>query len=279
MRRQIHLLTITFAATVILAEAQENPDLCLYKAWRGRFQEVENLLRTTEIRDFEPIGHGVTSPWRITLWDGGKQFYAAYKPIKEDRYSGYWESHQAEVAAYELDKMLGLNKVPPTVVRRINDIPAENDKGSLQLWVEDCQFYRDVQDKTPRRPSWSYEISRMKMFDVLINNEDRNERNFFVCPDFHIILIDHSRAFITTDDMLKEPKKFPVFYDRKLVEKLKGLTRENLDAGLKSVPFEEGSIRLLKDSQIEAILKRRDALLAHLRKLIEERGEFAVLFN
>lgn len=279
MRHRILPLTFLFAATAGLAEAQEKPDLCRFKAWLDRSPEVESLLRKAEIRDFGPIGHGVTSPWRITLWNGGKPFYAAYKPIKEGRHSAYWESYQAEVAAYELDKMLGLNKVPPTVVRRIGKVPVDDDKGSLQLWVEGCQFYRDVQDNTPRKASWSYELSRMKMFDVLINNEDRNAQNFFVCPDFHLILIDHSRAFITSTKMRKMSAKQPIFFDRKLVEKLKELTQETLDARLKSAAFEDGSIRLLRDSQIKAILKRRDVLLAHLAKLIEEKGEAAVLFN
>jgi len=116
-------------------------------------------------------------------------------------------------------------------------------------------------------------------FDVLINNEDRNAQNFFVCPQFHIILIDHSRAFITSTKMLKMPEKLPAFFDRKLVEKLKGLTREDLEIRLKSVAFEDDRIRLLRDGQIKAVLKRRDLLLAHLQKLIEERGEGNVLFN
>ena len=49
----------------------------------------------------------------------------------------------------------------------------------------------------------------MKMLDVLINNDDRNAQNFLVDPDFHIILIDHSRAFISGKKMIKNPKKLP----------------------------------------------------------------------
>ena len=60
---------------------------------------------------------------------------------------------------------------------------------------------------------------------------------------------------------------------------LKGLNRERLDAQLGSVEFEDGSMKLLSGGQIKAVLKRRDALLAHLQKLIEERGEAMVLFN
>ena len=279
MRRQIALLTFIFAATVAFVEARDDGSSCAYKSWLGRHEEVENLLRTAEIEGFKPIGQGVTNPWRITLRNGDEKFRAAYKPIKSGRYHGYWESYTAEVAAYELDKMLGLNMVPPTVVRRIKRVRVDIDKGSLQLWAEDSNLYRDVQDKTPRTPSWNHELSRMKMFDVLINNEDRNAQNFMVDPHFHIILIDHSRAFTTGTMILKKPKRLPVQFDRKLAEKLKGLNRERLDAQLGSVEFEDGSMKLLSGGQIKAVLKRRDALLAHLQKLIEERGEAMVLFN
>jgi hypothetical protein len=279
MRSQIPLLIIFFAAAVVFVEAQEDPHHCTYKAWLGCAPEVETLLRESEVKEFGPVGHGVTDPWKITLLNGGKMFYAAYKPIQQGRQRGYWESYQAEVAAYELDKMLGLHMVPPTVVRRINKVDADSSRGSLQHWVEDCSFYADVQDETPRTPSWYHELSRMKTFDVLINNEDRNAKNFFVCPEFHIILIDHSRAFTSSTKMLKMPKKLPASFDRRLVEKLENLTQENLEAHLKSVPFEDRQINLLRDGQIKAILKRRDGLLAHLQKLIEERGEGSVLFG
>ena len=75
--------------------------------------------------------------------------------------------------------------------------------------MEDCKLYRDVENKTPNTPSWSHQLSRMKMLDVLINNDDRNAQNFLVDPDFHIILIDHSRAFISGKKMIKNPKKLP----------------------------------------------------------------------
>ena len=160
--------------------------------------------------------------------------------------------------------LIGLGMTPPTIERRI-----KGNKGSLQFWADDCKLYRDVQAKTPNTPSWSHQLSRMKMLDVLINNEDRNAQNFLVDPDFHIILIDHSRAFISGKGMIKNPKKLPNQFDRKLVEALKGLDRDTLDTHLK--PY-------LNGGQIKGVLERRDFLLEHLDKLIQERGEARVLF-
>ena len=107
------------------------------------------------------------------------------------------------------------------------------------------------------------------MFDVLINNTDRNAQNFLVDSDFQIVLIDHSRAFTSGKKMLTQKDKLPVFFDRQLVEKLKALTREDLDRQFKD---------LLMESQIKGVMERREGLLQYLEKLIAEKGEAQVLF-
>jgi hypothetical protein len=232
--------------------------------WAEDHQTYVDLLTSGEVVEVEDVGMGVTKPHKATLAKDGKTYHAAFKPITRGRHKGYWESYQAEVAAYELDRILGLNMVPPTVVRRI-----EGNKGSLQYWVEETELYRDVADETPRTPAWSRQLSRMKFFDCLIHNDDRNAQNFLVDKDFTIILIDHSRGFISSDKMLKNKKKLPNAYDRKLVERMKGFTKEGLEEKLGDY---------LMGAQIDGILKRRDKLLQHIEKLIKEKGENAIMF-
>ena len=70
--------------------------------------------------------------------------------------------------------------VPPTVVRRI-----KGDLGSLQLWVEGCDSYKRLQPKVPQTRQFSRRISRMKMFDNLIFNDDRNTGNFILDESEH----------------------------------------------------------------------------------------------
>ncbi len=255
------MLALAAAVTTVLAVDDVS---CEYKSWLSTENEVEALLTGAKIVSVEKIGMGVTNPFRVELQQGEQKLAAAFKPIKRGRQRGFWESYQAEIAAYEIDKLIGLGMTPPTVERRI-----KGNKGSFQFWAEDCELYRDVVDKTPNTPSWSHQLSRMKMLDVLINNEDRNAQNFLVDPDFHVILIDHSRAFISGKKMIQNPKKLPNQFDRKLVEAMKGLDRDTLDTHLK--PY-------LNGGQIKGILKRRDFLLEHLDKLIQERGEARVLF-
>lgn len=234
--------------------------------WIGRSAEVEDMLLTADVVSVEDVGMGVTKPSKTVLQKDGTEFAAAFKPIQKGRQGGFWESYEAEIAAYELDKMLGLNMVPPTITRNVN-----KKTGSLQYWVRDCKLYKEIQDQPPPRPSeWSHQLSTMKLFDVLINNLDRNAQNFLVDGDWHMVLIDHSRAFTSGDKMAKDPKKLPAQFDRKVVEKVRALDDAALEAALGD---------LLMGGQVNDILKRRDLLLAHLDKMVSEQGEASVYFD
>lgn len=251
-------LAHVFGPSLALAQPAE-------RMWLGERENYEEWLQTAEIQGMEDVGEGVTKPTRVTLKQGDTVFRAIYKPLKRGRHKGYWESYQAEVAAYQLDKMLGLDMVPPTVVRRI-----KGDLGSLQLWVEGCDTYKRLQPKVPQTPQFSQQISRMKMFDNLIFNDDRNAGNFMLDASWNIILIDHSRALISKKNLLKGKNKLPAQYDRKLLERLQALTREGLEATLGD---------MLQGGQIKDLLARRDKLLEHQQKLVDERGEVRVMFN
>jgi hypothetical protein len=259
------MVLLLLLSTGFVGARQEDTHACSFKVWLGRTADFERVLATGEVTSSEEIGVGVMHPVKVTLDHEGQTYEASFKPIKRGRHKGFWESYQAEIAAYELDKMLGLDMVPPTVDRRIN-----GQHGAMQLWADGCKAFGDIADNLPRTPGWSHELSRMKMFDVLIHNADRNAGNILVDPHAHIILIDHSRGFITSRNMLKQKDKLPSAFDRKLVEKLKSLE-------LSALKSKFGD--LLMEGQIKAVIERRDGLLEHLDKLIKEKGEALVLFN
>ncbi len=264
MTRPVLLLMAFSVARGGVAVAQEAHQCPI--DWVGRGGEIEELLLTAEPVSVEDVGMGVTKPSKVVLKKDGVELGAAFKPIQRGRQKGFWESYEAEIAAYELDKILGMNMVPPTVERVIN-----KQKGSLQYWVKDCKLYKELQGQAPTRPSeWSHQLSVMKMFDVLIMNKDRNAQNFLVDGDWHMVLIDHSRGFITEDDIGKDEKKLPVQFDRKMVEKLRSLDAASLEAS-----FE----KLLMGGQVKSLIKRRDALLAYLDELVAKQGEARVFFN
>ena len=90
----------------------------------------EEFLKTAEIVGFEPIGEGVTRPIRLSLKKGDRNASGVWKNPSGIR-GGYLEGWRYEIAAYELDKLLGLNMIPPTVEREF-----QGERGSLQLWVK-----------------------------------------------------------------------------------------------------------------------------------------------
>ncbi|MEE9263715.1 MAG: hypothetical protein V3V11_04595, partial [Vicinamibacteria bacterium] len=137
----------------------------------------------------------------------------------------------------------------------------------LQLGIPNCRTYIDVQGRTPHDPSWSHQLSRMKLFDEVISNPDRHGKNFIVGTDWDIVLIDHSRAFRSTKKLDKE--KLPVQFDRRPVEKLRTLEAEELKERFGEWMF---------GNQIDGLLARRDSLLEYLDELISQKGEAQVLF-
>jgi hypothetical protein len=234
------------------------------KVWIDNPAEFEEFLESAEIVSVEDLGSGRNQPKRVTLRQGARTHRAIWKPIQRGRQEWGWESYQAEVAAYQLDRLLDLGMVPPTVVREIDD-----ERGSLQLWVEGCDLFADVRERAPEGDEWNQQLSRMKLFDSLIGNGDRSFTDILVDPMWNIILIDHSQAFQSTEELESAAVVLPERFDRGLVEKMKGLDPMSLD-----IHFD----RLLMRAQVNAISARRDALLSQIDSLVAERGEAQVFY-
>ena len=100
------------------------------KIWVGRYQEIEEYLRTAECVSMEVFDPRKAT--RCTLRPGGPVARMAWRSLPPGVYRGFWESYKAEIAAYELDKLLKMDMVPPA---RGAAAPGRN-KGAAQLWVE-----------------------------------------------------------------------------------------------------------------------------------------------
>ena len=137
---------------------------------------------------------------------------------------GYMESYKAEIAAYELDKMLGLQMVPPIVERTV-----DGEKGAAIYWIENTTGWDVKNPPQGPEPTWSRQLTRMKMFDLLVANIDRNQGNLIYDADWHLFLIDHSRAFIDKKDL--KGIAAARYVDR-AVDAMQALTFETLKAGL-----------------------------------------------
>ncbi len=219
-------------------------------------------------------GQAVTNPWVLTLSHNGVTNKAIWKN-PSGRMKGYLENWKWEIAAYKLDKLLGLNMVPPTVEREFG-----GDRGSAQLWIEGCFTLKDKVQKKIKTPSYKvFHFNRayylQRAFDNLIANEDRHQNQYLITEDFRMLLIDHSRSFRTSGKFTKslifskttgkEMKQLPVVF----VEKLRAL-----DFAM----IKEAVGEYLNEKEINAVLKRRDLILKAVDKLIEDLGEEKVLY-
>jgi hypothetical protein len=253
------------------ARAQEAYGLAL------RGEAAEAFLRTAEFVSKKGIKIGITNPDQYTLTDGTRTCRAAWKTIDEFKRGvtslqgggvivDFTDSYKHEIAAYELDKLIGLDLVPPTVERTFG-----GSKGSLQLWVEGAmtEAERKKRKITPPDPqAWNEQMYKVRLLHQLTDNTDfRNINNVLSDPSFRVYAVDCSRGFTIYVD-LRAPKELGRF-SRSVLEALKALDRPTLQAKLG--PW-------LGGPQIDSLLKRRDKILALAAKHVAERGEAAVLY-
>jgi hypothetical protein len=133
------LATAALAQTPADAPGSQPTPAASTKVWIGRYAEFEEFLKTAPIVRMQHIGTGVTHSRRAFFAPGGPAASAVVKNLSTGMRMGFWESYKSEIAAYELDRLLGLDMVPVTVERR-----GEHDLCSVQLWVENCRLLKSV---------------------------------------------------------------------------------------------------------------------------------------
>ncbi len=249
----------------------------------ARRGEMETFLLTAEIIRSEPVGEGVTHPYRLHLKKGDFETTAFWKNPR-GMMNGFLEGWQYEIAAYRLDKLIGLNMIPVTVERSF-----QGKKGDLSLYAEHTYSLLEVADKKIPIPDDAQDrVDQAKWltraWDSLVANDDRTQQNVLYTEDWRTILFDHSRAFRSTKPFTERLmygangiKKFengsPVLFRRLprwFVEKIKGLTHGSIKAAVGDT---------LTDAEIRAVLIRRDLLVKEIDVMIKEQGETQVLYE
>ncbi len=225
------------------------------KIWIGRESEFEEFLKQAKVIKVDDVPVGVTKPKRAYVAPGGLAGSFVFKELMPSRKSGFFESYKSEIAAYELDKIMGMGMVPPTVERKHDGVT-----GSAQLWVEHCTLLRDRDTtKAPDMGAWNKQVYRQRVWDNLTANIDRNQGNLLMDDGWNLILIDHSRAFTGSMTMPFPMNKI----DKEFYEKLKALDEATIKAGLGKWLFDGP----------KPILKRRDKIVEHFDKMLAQWGE------
>lgn len=249
----ILLLVSLLLAVPQAADAPESS-----KVWEGREAEFEECLGTAPVAKLEEVPIGVTKPKRAHVEPGYPCSSFAWKPLPPGIHRGYWDSYKSEIAAYELDRMLGLGMVPPTVERRI-----DGDRGAAVLWISNVRSWEEAL-RAPKAPSWNRNVVRMKLWDNLVGNSDRNKGNLFVDYAGNLFLIDHSRAF-TRDKKLHQKLES---IDMELWQRMLALDLESLKAAIG---------KWVGTGELKAMLQRRDRMKKEIDAILAKRGDAAIL--
>jgi hypothetical protein len=253
--------------------AQFTPEEIAEREKWEEFLEIAEIIGQIQQKSRE----AVTEPWTLTLEKNGVTRKALWKDA-EGRMKGSMEDWRWEIAAYRLDKYLGLNMISPTVEKRFR-----GQRGSCQLWVDywiKATVKNEQKIKVPSYKVFYYNRATYLRWawDNLIANDDRHAGNFFITKDWRIILPDHSRSFRTSKKFTKN-----LIYTEKHKEGpkiMKELPRAFIER-LKSLNFE--LIRdivgeYLTDKEINAVLLRRDLILKVIDERIKKLGEDKVLY-
>ena len=279
LKRIAALLAISLTAWTVAAQQQPPappPQERLETADQFQGADAEQFLAKARVREMRDIGVGVTLPQRATLELDGVQRRAIFKTIDVTKpgitqLSGgtsevnFQDTWQTEIPAYIVDRIIGLRMVPATIERSIN-----GQRGSLQWWVQSMMAEAERQKKgveAPDTEEFTRRLLKMHLFDQLIANVDRHMNNILITKDFDLRLIDHSRAFRSTNE-LKDPARLARF-SKSLLDGIARLEYQEL---------RKRTGRWLVDGQIRGMLARRDAILALAKQLVAAKGEAAVIY-
>lgn len=236
------------------------------------------FLRTARVIRSVGLATGVTSPYRLTLTDGSVTHDASFQSVNERVNKAdfgargvefnFADSHHFNLAAYQLAVMLGVDDMMPVTVHRTWN----GREGTLTWWVDDVIDERTrLREKRepPNTAIWRQQNFKMRVFAAVVGDTDRNLGNILIgATDWKLWMIDFTRAFRlhpapkSTDGLSQ--------IDRSLLARLRRLDAAQVRAT---------TAHCLNGYEVEALMKRRDAIVAHYDRLIAEKGAAAVLYG
>ncbi len=235
-----------------------------------RAEREEFLLRATIVNE-AGLSFSLRRSARASL-DDGKRKHDAVVETRQD--------HRFNVAAYELDKILELGFVSPTVERTVNGL------GSAVIWWLDDVVTNAIDQRRkalepPDREGWDKQMQAVRVFDALIANGCRANGPAFdpvVCDihaggmlitrDWRVWLIEHTKAFGTTRTL--DDVQSLTGCDRGLLARLRLASKEVLTRRLG---------KFLTSEQLDALDTRRALIVRHFDELVASKGGRAVLYD
>jgi hypothetical protein len=239
-------------------------------------EQIKQFLQTADIVKSKQSGKGVTHPWRLTLSNGTITHDASFQAVDErkpkmDLGNGrieldFVDSYKYNIAAYEIAELVGLDSMVPVYVER----KWQGKTGSLSWWLpikmDDAERF-EKKIEPPDSDKWNKQMFCIRVLDELVYDTDPNLTNVLIGEDWSVYRVDFSRAFRKSKDLRGE--KNLVKCDRQLFEKLKALKADEVA---------EKTRRYLTKDEINAVMARRDKIVAKFQSLIAQKGEKEIMY-
>ncbi len=225
-------------------------------------QSIEKFLKTAKVVSVLKERGRRTESWEVELDDGKIQRGGFFKLVNRDRPNpSGGDSYKYVLAGYELDKMLDLNLVPPTVERKI-----ERRKGSLMLFLEPpviSEEDRMQKNLVPPDPvSFNKTLSDIVVFEHLIYFpslcSQRDLGNILIQTEknWKVWMIDLSEAFAPATKLI--PGCEITGCSDNLFHKMENLSKDRIRARLG---------QYLNDEEITTLLVRKDLIIKKVKEL------------
>lgn len=153
-----------------------------------------NIVHALEHGDITIIGrmpHSSNATFLVAVQCDETSFHAIYKPLRGERPLWDFEPglHRREIAAYLLSQAMGINMVPPTVLRE-----GPLGEGSLQHFI-DADVEQHYFTIFEQREDLHDQLRAMCVFDIVANNTDRKAGHCLLGLDDKVWGIDHGVCF------------------------------------------------------------------------------------
>jgi hypothetical protein len=238
--------------------------------------QIKQFLLTAKVLNSQEAARGITHTSRLTLSDGTITHDASFQAVNERAAQkdlalyrvelNFVDSYKYNIAAYALAELLALDDMVPVYVER----KWKGNVGSLSWWLpvkmDEAQRYKQ-KIKPPDIDAWNHQMYKVRILDQLVSDTDANLTNVLITENWKIWRVDFTRAF----RLNKEPAhpEDLVRCPRELFEKLKSLNANIL---------EEKTSHYLTKNEREAVMSRRDKIVAQFQTMIAQKGENEVLY-
>jgi hypothetical protein len=212
---------------------------------KGDLVSIDDLI---EVR--KALGGSANATWKVKLKDGSDHLVKTESMVSKinARLCGVGEQNRWEVAAYRIDRLMGLDMIPET------HLVLHQGKEFIQQAWSQGEIAANLDKKHAVRNTEAFQrgVDDMKAFDFMIKNVDRHDGNWLVdTKTGKIVLIDNGMAgaaFRRPGRSGGKPKRVT----RSFLEKAKRLNMDDLKKALFTV---------LKPEAMAKLLERRDELV------------------